>query len=389
MRTSKTVLLTGGRAPATLELARLFYQEGYRVIVAESARHHLCQVSRAVSRSYLVPPPRQQSEEYIQALQRIMEQEKVDMLLPTCEEIFYVSRGLNGLLEKGQVLTEGLEILRPLHDKWSFQQLAKQAGAAVPPTRKVETEEQLREALKESCRQVVLKPVFSRFASRIRIVTDPRSAALGDLPAVSKQEPWLVQDFIEGRQICSYAVAHKGRLALYADYETTYTAGQGATIRFSYANHFKVKDFVHRFVYGQQFSGQIAFDFIEDETGELYVIECNPRLTSGIHLFADQPEATAAFFGTRSEVFVPHGKHPSMLGVAMVAYGLPAVRSAAAGRRFLQDFRLARDVVWSWTDPFPFLKQARMLADLAMQSRKTGKSMMECSTSDIEWNGEA
>lgn len=61
-------------------------------MVAESLPAHLCRVSRAVARSYLVPPPRQQEKEYIEELCRIAEREKADLLVPTCEEVFSSQR---------------------------------------------------------------------------------------------------------------------------------------------------------------------------------------------------------------------------------------------------------------------------------------------------------
>ncbi|MGF9826377.1 carbamoylphosphate synthase large subunit, partial [Brevibacillus agri] len=82
MRIERTVLLTGGRAPATLELARLLRAAGQRVIVAESAARHLCAHSRYVQRSYRVPPPRTQPEAYIDELCQIMRKERVDLLIP-------------------------------------------------------------------------------------------------------------------------------------------------------------------------------------------------------------------------------------------------------------------------------------------------------------------
>ena len=44
----KTVLLTLGRLPKALELARALHDEGARVIVAEPFGAHVCKVSRAV-----------------------------------------------------------------------------------------------------------------------------------------------------------------------------------------------------------------------------------------------------------------------------------------------------------------------------------------------------
>ncbi|MGG1659129.1 ATP-grasp domain-containing protein [Brevibacillus sp. NRS-1366] len=384
----KTVVLTGGRAPATLELVRLIGAAGHRVIVAESTRRHLCARSRYVDSVYQVPPPREQPEAYVRALCEIMSKEKANLLIPTCEEIFYVSNGLERLLSYGEVLAEGIDVLRTLHDKWLFGKLARDAGAIVPQTIRTQSPEELREALREASGPVVIKPVFSRFSAHVRIVADPVSAAKHPLPVPSAQQPWLVQEYIDGRQLCSYAVAHKGKLALYADYRATHTAGQGASIYFAYANHPRIKEFVCRFVEQHRFSGQIAFDLMENKSGELYVIECNPRLTSGIHLFRGQLDAANAFFQSGSEVMVPKPTAKSMLGMAMLTYGLGGIKDWNGMKRWGRDFFSARDAVFTYDDPRPFAAQFGMLADLAWQSIRTGKSMIECSTSDIEWNGE-
>lgn len=53
----RNILITGGRAPVALELARLFKAAGHRVYAAESAKYHLCRVSSAVEASFRVPSP--------------------------------------------------------------------------------------------------------------------------------------------------------------------------------------------------------------------------------------------------------------------------------------------------------------------------------------------
>ncbi|WP_312115684.1 ATP-grasp domain-containing protein, partial [Brevibacillus reuszeri] len=336
------------------------------------------------------PSPREKSANYISALCRIMETERVQLLIPTCEEIFYVAQGRDRLQAYGEVLTEGIDVLRSLHDKWLFGKLAQDAGANVPHTVLCRSQEEMREALQRASGPVVLKPVYSRFAAHVRIVADPVAAMKKPLPEPSADQPWLVQAFIEGRQLCSYAVAHQGRLSLYADYETSYSAGQGASIYFAYVNHPEVKHFVSRFVERHGFSGQIAFDLIESKQGELFVIECNPRLTSGIHLFKDQRGVANAFFHSSKEPIVPQEKKsPAMLGMAMLTYGLAGIRSGSQLKRWGKDFFAARDALFTSDDPWPFVAQFGMLADLARQSIRTGISMIECSTQDIEWNGES
>lgn len=77
------VLLIGGRAPASLELARVFQAAGHTVFMAESLAWHLTRPSRAVARSYRVPPPRQAPARYVTALARIVERERIALLVPT------------------------------------------------------------------------------------------------------------------------------------------------------------------------------------------------------------------------------------------------------------------------------------------------------------------
>jgi len=64
------ILLTGGRAPAALELARVFHRAGHTVFMAESLRGHLSQPSNAIKANFVVPAPRQNGDAFIVPLKR-------------------------------------------------------------------------------------------------------------------------------------------------------------------------------------------------------------------------------------------------------------------------------------------------------------------------------
>ena len=55
----KRVLLTGGRAPATLDLARHLHHAGCEVFVAESVRYPICRGSNSIKELIMVPSPLQ------------------------------------------------------------------------------------------------------------------------------------------------------------------------------------------------------------------------------------------------------------------------------------------------------------------------------------------
>lgn len=119
-RWHQRILLTGGRAPATLDLARQLAVAGHQVYMAESCPAHLCVHSREIVRNYSVPKPNEDSDGYINALIEIIMLEKIDWLIPTCEEIFFVARGLDRLSQHCLVFTDSLDKLRCLHSKWEF-----------------------------------------------------------------------------------------------------------------------------------------------------------------------------------------------------------------------------------------------------------------------------
>jgi predicted ATP-grasp superfamily ATP-dependent carboligase len=379
------ILLTGGRAPATLELARIFHSAGHRVFLAESVRGCLTAASRALEASFLVPPPRQQPEEFLRALVEIVRQNRIDLLIPTCEEAFHVARGQAELSAHCTVLVEPLEQLRPLHNKWTFIQLASELGLPVPETSLVKSTGDLPAGFAR-WPKLVLKPVYSRFAARTLLCPTPAlaEAALRDSPGTA----WVAQEYLPGRQICTYSVAHRGRLTAHCAYPSNYTAGLGSTILFQAIDHPAALEWVQWFVAQRSFTGQISFDFIENANGGVVALECNPRATSGIHLFAGGADFPSAFLDPARPCLFPAQNSSSMLLTAMLVYGLPAALRKGTFRPWLTAFSHSRDVIFSPRDPAPALLQLRSLLYFVILGWRCGISPLEASTFDIEWNGE-
>jgi predicted ATP-grasp superfamily ATP-dependent carboligase len=380
------ILLTGGRAPATLELARIFHAAGHRVFLAESLPGSLTAASRALAGSFLVPPPRQQPEQFLRALVELIRQHQIDLFIPTCEEAFHVARGQAELARHCTVFVEPLEKLRPLHHKWTFIQLAVDLGLSVPATSLVETADDLPAAFARFPR-LVLKPVYSRFAARTLLLPSLKQAEAA-LRASPGGTAWVAQEYLPGRQICTYSLAQRGQLTAHCAYPSDFTAGLGSTILFRAIDHPAALAWVQKFVAEQQFTGQIAFDFIENARGEIAALECNPRATSGIHLFAGNPDFPAAFLDPAQPCLFPTQAHPSMLLTAMLVYGLPAALQKRQFKAWLAAFRQSRDVIFSPRDPAPALLQLRSLLAFVWLGWRRGLSALEASTFDIEWNGE-
>ncbi len=377
------ILLTGGRAPATLELARAFHKAGHTVFMAESLRGHLSQASNAIKANFVLPAPRQEKEAFLLALKKIVEENQIDLLIPTCEEIFHISNGIEQIPCK--VFAETPRRLDRAHNKWTFVINAIGHDLYAPETMLIKTKDDILHAFAQ-WRGLVFKPAYSRFASRT-LMLPPLKKTLSTLKLDPKQ-PWIAQEFIEGKQYCTYSICHNGHLTAHTAYASHFTAGLGATIAFQHVEHPAILKWVRDFVKKNDFTGQIAFDFIQTPEGQVYALECNPRATSGVHLLASHPGFAEAFLNPAMDCITPINHNSHMLSAAMILYGLPASIARGEFRHWLKTFLTSDDVILNFKDPLPFILQWRSILATWKVARREKISLLEASTFDIEWNGE-
>ena len=367
---TRTVLLTGGRAPVALDVARHLAGAGVRVVVAESMAWPMTRGSRAVARSVRVPPPRQQPAAFLEALERLAREEGATLVVPTCEETFTVAR-LAGV----PVFTSPLDVLARLHDKGRFAERLAELGLPVPETHRITSRADLAPFVTPAW---VLKPAFSRFGTQALVPPHRprRVAALDPTP----ERPIVAQRFVAGAQVCTTSVCHGGRVLAYAAYRTPFVAGH-AGVWFRHVAHAEARAVAERLAAAERFTGFLSLDFIEAPDGRVVAIECNPRATSGLHLFRDARLAAAIL---DAEPVEPSGGD-ARLALPMLAAGA-AHRLSPAWRRAA---RTSRDVVWDPRDPLPSLGQMLTAATFLGRAAHHRCSPLAATTHDIEWNGDA
>ncbi|MGE0616921.1 MAG: carbamoylphosphate synthase large subunit [Bacteriovoracia bacterium] len=384
MKTKLTILLTGGRAPATLDMCRYLHRLGHRVLVAESQAQHLCLTSRAVARAFAVTAPNQDLARFVADLEEIIRAEKVDLLIPTCEEVFAISRGLPTLSQATRVLGDSIDVLDRLHNKWEFNQRATAHGLGVPKSQVASSMDELTQ-LAGSRRPLVIKPAYSRFASKTLILHEGDPLPL--LADIRPSYPYVIQEFMAGQEYCTYGVCQSGELLAHAIYSHDFTAGKGAGICFEAIEKPAILAWVREFVKREKFTGQIAFDFIESAPGQVCALECNPRTTSGVHLFAPDDRLDLRWLGQSTEFVQPKPGSLGRIGLAMWLYGLPSVRTWSTLANWIRIMLRAREVVFDFADPLPFFHQFYCYFSFWRQSVRLGIPILEASTHDIEWNG--
>ena len=384
----KTILLTGARAPVTLDLARGLASLGHRVIAAESMHYPLSIHSNAFSKFYYVTAPNTSITGFQEDLLQIIEKEKVDVLIPTCEEAFHLAKIRLALAQKTTVLVDEFDKLARLHSKVEFISWVKKIGLSAPLTERVFSPGEMIAAIeKMPGKQVVLKPEYSRFAAKTLVIS--KREAFQMVPQLINGKPWVVQECLQGLEYCTYSFARNGKLIAHVTYDHEFTAGKGAGICFKSISHPVIEAWVKKLVQETQFTGQISFDFIENSKGEVSPLECNPRATSGLHLIAQNKqylESLLAVFDSKLTVLPERGTQ-GQLRLAMLVYGLPSIRNFSRAVSWFKIFVFAREVVFSLKDPMPFLDQFVSFYRLVKESKQKKITPLEVSTQDIEWNG--
>jgi hypothetical protein len=165
-------------------------------------------------------------------------------------------------------------------------------------------------------------------------------------------------------------------------YQPRHRVGQGAGIYFDPVDSKDIHDFLRDLGLMLGFNGQLGMDFILDEQGTWWLLEANPRATSGLHLL---PDAARCFEARAPNMIMDSSRAPAMITLAMFIYAGRALGQSG----FWRDFFNARDVVWNRRDPLPTLAQPLALLELWIAAHRHQTDLLSASTHDIAWNGEA
>lgn len=366
-----TVLLTLGRLPKGLDVARSFARAGWRVIVADPFPRHVLGASRCVSKSYQVRAPASGGQGFIDDLLGIIEAESVQLVVPVSEEILYVAALRDIVPASVRILSMPQEDLLALHDKAGFIAFAHASGLSAPETCVAGSHEA--DALARDG-AVVLKPRHSCAGIGVRMF-----AKDAEIPVLQDA---IVQRAIIGHEHSVCALAIEGRVQASAIYRGAMMSGTVA-VSFERVENDAIKAWVAEFIDAAKWSGFISFDFIIDASGTPWGIECNPRLTSGVHFFETDDIAAGILdpalpIRLRSQMRLQ--QFWPCLSETQASFG-DWVRMRAN----LQMLFSVRDVTWARGDPMPLLGQPWSAWPIIALSRKLNCSFGEAASQDFLW----
>ncbi|KQX75819.1 ATP-grasp enzyme [Aeromicrobium sp. Root472D3] len=351
----RTVLLTGGKMTKSLQLARSFHLAGHRVVLVESARYRWTghRFSRAVDAFHVVPEPT--APRYAQALLDVVRREGVDVVVPVASPAASIhdadARAV--LDEHCEVLHGDGDTVRMLDDKSTFSQHAASLGLRVPDWRRVTDARQVEEFDFPPGREYILKriaynPVGRMDLTRLSRETPQRNAEFARGLGITPDDPWILQEFVRGREYCTHGTVRDGHLQVYGCCESS-----AFQVNYEMVDKPAIREWVTTFVEDLGVTGQLSFDFIEsDRDGEVYAIECNPRTHSAITMFHDHPAVAAAYLDDGHPVIEPRRSSRPTYWTYHEAWRLLTEPRRAAR---LRTIGAGKDAILTGWDPLPYL----------------------------------
>ena len=421
------ILLSNGRFPVSLDLARQLRRAGHNVYCCDPMEFHVCKFSQAVRRSWQSPAPIVDPEGYIDTVMKAVEKANIDIIIPMHEEVLYLAECLEPKILDLLFAPKFLELYQ-LHHKWEFNELLGRVGLDRPEAYFCTTHEDV-EKLDKS-REWALKPVLGRSSTGVYHLKPDEFVDISKID-ISPENPHIAQEWLKGNRYCTYGIFRKGQVQAFCIYPVMETIDGSSSVYFEACEHEEIKQYVTILVKKLHLTGQLAFDFIETgvEEGELrrgphgiprgdkyrlpgsrrlsllpkrqngqppktespprriVAIECNPRSTSGIHLWSGTAQLAVSLTDvdvSRPELAAKPGRS-RQTGPGMLMW---EHKEATLKRYFEHLTRLfgTKDVMWSWKDIFPMLMQPFLLASYyRICHEKGGIPLPEMFQSDLVW----
>lgn len=207
------VLLTNGRFPVSLDLARQLYKAGHNVYTVDPMHYHVCKFSAAVKHSWRSPAPADDPEGYVAVVKKAVVEAKIDIIVPLHEEIFYLAECQDRQITD-RLFTAPFRDLYRLHNKWEYSRLLKSLDLDQPEAHLCANVEDVKKL--DHSRDWALKPVLGRGSTGVHHLKSGRKDS--DLPEIdiSKENPHIAQEWLKGNRYCTYGVFREGKMQAFS-----------------------------------------------------------------------------------------------------------------------------------------------------------------------------
>lgn len=280
------VLVTSSRLPHAIAEIRLLGRRGHTVFASDTFASAPGSHSKYVEDYFVTAAPAHAPDQFLEDVLSIVEAEGVERLMPAFEEALYLAPHRDTIAARCEPFFPPFDVLRQLHEKVSFLTLCEELGLTVPHTVVATSRDALVAATREIPRYFA-RPAYSRGGVCLLTNHGPLAGVVSfDECDPTESNPFVVQEFVDGQDLCTFSVCHHGRVALHASYVHPLTLEHAGGIVFDSVIDDESLDATRRVAEATRYHGRLSLDFLRTDRG-LVVVECNPRPTAGVTLVPD------------------------------------------------------------------------------------------------------
>jgi glutathione synthase/RimK-type ligase-like ATP-grasp enzyme len=381
-------LLTSSRLPFALEAIRKLGRSGHTVYASDTFRSAPGSHSKHVAEAFVTAAPGFDAAGFLDDLEAIVRSVAIDLVIPAFEEVFYIARHRERIERYARVFAPSFDTLGTLHDKLRFHALARELGLPVLPTLVARDRAELGRAIGQYAR-FFARPAYTRGGVTLFTNAGPLagSSTLDDHTPTAAN-PWIVSPFVDGIDVCSYSIAHGGRVSAHATYHHPLMLEHAGGIVFESVVSDDTLRVAQQVAEATRYDGQLSLDFLRTD-GNLYVIECNPRPCAGLVVMPDAMfDAGLRDASPELTLVAPAGVRRK-LSLALIRNALVHRREAAENLAAL--LRPDPDIYADPRDLVPLLWQlvaySRVLRYRLHRGRVERSDLMQGYFHDICWDG--
>ncbi|NUP06712.1 MAG: ATP-grasp domain-containing protein [Polyangiaceae bacterium] len=375
--------------PCAIDEIRKLGERGHEIIASDTFFSAPGNHSRYATKRFVTPSPRHDTERFVAEIARIVDTEQVDLVLPAFEEVLFLAKH-DVPMPRSRRFFPSFHVLETLQDKYRFGALARRLGLNAPEAVVVTSREDLRRAAARFG-DYFAKPVNSRGGVDLLTNAGARAGMLTIEDCdVSKASPWLVQPYVEGRDVCTFSIVQHGVVTGHATYIHPREIEHSGGIAFESVDIPECVTIAQRIAAATHYHGQLSFDMIETPRG-MVLIECNPRPTAGVHMMSpDMLEAALLDERGRELRVVPPGVRRKY-AIALLRDMILHVDEAKEDAKYL--FSDAKEVVTDRDDWKPAVYQVFSYGRVIAYRRKlAGKherkmDLKKAYFEDVSWDG--
>lgn len=279
------ILVTSARSPHALTAIREFGSRGWDVTATDCTSLGSGLYSRYVNKRIKWPNMTEQPERWIETCLDELKGGGYDLIFPTFEETFLVSRFRDELARYTNVIVESYEKMMRVHHKIKLTDLATSLGLDVPETWQPASPEELDGLKGDLPYPLVMKLPDANNSLGLCFCDDADSLVkawnkLIKFYGLSGDRMPMIQRKIQGEIIFSLFLADRGRTVGQLIYEPLlmFPEGGGTAFYRQSARNEQAEELSFKLMADLEWHGFLGFDYIKDpDTGRSLLIDANPR----------------------------------------------------------------------------------------------------------------